>query len=101
MFVEKGINKGEEKLFQLLSKKTAILTLFRMGFFMGAHEWRGKAPLSKICQTYPTIIKLGTLITYLKKIKKIYINHMTHPLISADISIFYKKSATFVILGEP
>ena len=27
--------------------------------------------LSKICHTYPTIMKLGTLISYLRKIKKI------------------------------
>ena len=31
-FVENGI-KEDEKLFQLLSKKAAVLILFRMGFF--------------------------------------------------------------------
>ena len=31
-----------------------------------------KAPLPKICHTYPTMIKLTTLIPYLKKIQKIY-----------------------------
>ena len=50
------------------------LTLFRMAFFRAAHGWRGakKVPLPKICHTYPTIMKLGTVIPYLKKIQKIY-----------------------------
>ena len=49
------------------------LTLFRMGFFGAAHRW-GRAKktslLPKICHTYPTMIKLGTVIPYLKKIQK-------------------------------
>ena len=28
--------------------------------------------LPKICRTYPTVIKLGTVILYLKKMQKIY-----------------------------
>ena len=45
-----------------------------MGFFGAAHGWRGgkKAPLPKICHTYPTMMKLGTVIPYLKKIEKLY-----------------------------
>ena len=41
---------------------------------MGGGERGGakKAPLPKICHTYPAIMKLGTVTTYLKKIKKIY-----------------------------
>ena len=31
-----------------------------------------KAPLPKICHTYPIMMKLGTVIPYLKKIQKIY-----------------------------
>ena len=42
-FVEKGISEDEEKLFQLLSKKAAVLTLFRTGLFGAAYEW-GKGP---------------------------------------------------------
>ena len=42
-----------------------------MGFFGAAHGWGGKkAP--KICHTYPTVMKLGTVIPYPKKIQKIY-----------------------------
>ena len=42
---------------------------------MGVKGWRGrvKSPsFPKICHTYPTMIKLGTFIPYLKKIQKIY-----------------------------
>ena len=49
-----------------------ILTLFRMGIFGVAHGWGGGVPLPKICHTYPTVMKLGTVIPYLKKIQKIY-----------------------------
>ena len=65
-----------------------------MGFFGAAHGLGGggrgakRPPLSKICHTYPTVMKLGTLILYLNKIQK-YINNVTHPLSSADISIFF------------
>ena len=31
-----------------------------------------KAPLPRICHTYPTMMKLGTVIPYTKKIQKIY-----------------------------
>ena len=52
------------------------LTLFRIGFFGAVHRGGGgppkKAPLPKICQTYPTMMKFGTVTPYPKKIKKIY-----------------------------
>ena len=41
-------------------------------------------PPPKICHTYPTMMKLGIVIPYLRKIKK-YINRVAHPLSSADI----------------
>ena len=31
-----------------------------------------KHPLSKICHTYPTLMKLDTVISYLKKIQKLH-----------------------------
>ena len=45
-----------------------------MSFFAAAHGWGGakKAPLPKICHTYPTVMKLDTVIPYLKKIQKLY-----------------------------
>ena len=43
-----------------------------MGFFGTAYGWGGKkAPLSKICHTYPTMMKPGIVIPYPKKIQKI------------------------------
>ena len=50
------------------------LTLFRMGLFRVAHGGGGGGGdhLPKICRTYPTMIKLGTVILYLKKNQKIY-----------------------------
>ena len=46
------------------------LTLFRMGLFGAANELgrvkKAPPPLPKICHTYPTIMKLGTFIPYLK-----------------------------------
>ena len=54
-----------------------------------------KAPIPKICQTYPTNMKLDPVMPYPKKIKK-NINHLTYPLTSADIIVFNRKSATFV-----
>ena len=54
------------------------LTLFRMGFFRAAHGWCGGGGgfldplLSKISHTYPTMMTLGKVIPYLRKIQKIY-----------------------------
>ena len=50
-----------------------ILSLFRMGFLRAAYGWGQKSsPLPKICHTYPTVMKLGTVIPYPEKIQKIY-----------------------------
>ena len=46
-----------------------------MSIFGAAHrsgEGGQKAPLLKICDTYATIMKRGTVIPYLEKIQKIY-----------------------------
>ena len=51
-----------------------------------------KVPLPKICHTNSTIIKLGTVIPYLKRIQKIY-NHVTYLLSSANTNIFHFKGA--------
>ena len=52
-----------------------------MGLIGAAHGWGEgckKAPSSKICHTYRTMIKLGTLIPHQKKIQKIYKLRDTH-----------------------
>ena len=49
-----------------------------MGLFMTAHVYECKKdPLSKIYQIYLAMIKLGTIIPYLKKTRKIYESHGT------------------------
>ena len=45
-----------------------VLTLFRMALLTDAKA----LPPHKICHTYPTMMKLGAVIPYLKKVKKIY-----------------------------
>ena len=63
-------------LTNMSKQKLAIskLTLFRMDLFGAARGWEGgqKGPLPEISHTYPTVMKLGTVIPYLKKIQKIY-----------------------------
>ena len=45
-----------------------------MGLLGTAHGWREskKVPLAKISHTYPTMIKLGTVVPYQMKIQKIH-----------------------------
>ena len=53
----------------------------------------------ELCHTYPTIMKLGTIIPYLKKTQK-YMNHVTHLLSSADISIFSSEIGRFCYIRK-
>ena len=80
--------------FWFFTLRKVHLTLLRMGFF-GVF----KASLPIICHTYPTMIKLCTVIPYLKKIQK-HINHVTQPVISADISIFLPKIIKFCYIKK-
>ena len=72
--------KNWESYFLLSSNKLVCikrssfswLTLFRVGLFGTAHRWGGggggkKAPLPQTCHIYPTMIKLCTVIPYLKE----------------------------------
>ena len=67
---------------------------------VAVHRW-GKVkrvPFPKICHAYPTMMKLGTVLPYLKKIQEIYESCNTLlELSSADISIVHRKSANFAI----
>ena len=50
-----------------------VLTLSRMCIFRAADGWGDLLPsLPKICHTYRKMMKLGTVIPYLRKIKKMY-----------------------------
>ena len=71
------------------------------GVFRAAHGWSGgkKTRLPKICHTYPITMKLGTVIRYLKKIQRL-LNHMTHPLSSADISAFFTGNQPILLYQE-
>ena len=66
-----------------------LLTLFRVGLLGAAQGWGGgggsKISRPKICHTYPTMMKLGTVIPWLKNIQKIC-ESLTQPLRYADIS---------------
>ena len=76
----------------LFEKLYTILTLLTGG----GGGWSGakRAPLPKICLTYPTMISLGIVLSYPKKIQKIYKSRYTH-LSSAVISIFSLKISKF------
>ena len=74
-----------------------------MGIFRAAHRWEeGKrGPLPKICHTYPTMMKLGTVIPYLKNIQKIYESHDTpqqillYQKMQISIAFYYIISNSF------
>ena len=71
--------KGLSGAKNCLRPERASLTLFRMGLFWAAHRGGGGflAPLPKICLTYPTMMKLGTVIPYHRKIQKMYKSRAT------------------------
>ena len=53
-----------------------------------------KPPFSKICHTYPTIMKAGTVIHYLRKIQKTY-KSFDIPWSSVDIRNFSPEIENF------
>ena len=57
-------------------------------------DGREEDPLPEICHTYSAMMKLSAVIPYVKKIQK-YINHVTHLLSSADISVFSPEISNF------
>ena len=100
--------KSQDKNLNILWTKRAFIeankTIFwkvsvRRGHL--AHIQDGqKSPLPKTCHTYSTMMKLGTFITYLKKIQKKYVTHVTRPLISTDISIFSLEISNFCYIKK-
>ena len=65
----------------------------------GGGGGRKKVPPPKICHTYPKMMKISTVIPYLKKIQKIYESQDT-PLSSADIKIFSSKISKFCYMKK-
>ena len=72
-----------------------------MSFFGEAHGWWGakRTPLPKICHTYPTLMKLGTVIPYPKKIQKIYESHET-PLDFCWYQYFFTGNQQILLYQE-
>ena len=71
-----------------------LLNPIQVGLFWGSSrigERCKKAPLPKICHTYPTMMKLD---------EKEYTNHATHPLSSVDISIFSAEISKFYYIKK-
>ena len=72
-------------IFIICSGKSLNITSFNPiqdGYFRGCSRMgvtRIPPCPSKICHTYPTMMKLGTVIPYLKKIPKIYESRDTPP----------------------
>ena len=71
-----------------------LLTLFRMGFFRATHGWG--LPLPKIRHTYLTMMKLDTVIPYLRNIQKMYKSRDTFLDSCRHQYFFHWKSANFV-----
>ena len=70
-----------------------------MGLLGTTHGWWGSKTLPD-CPTYPTMMKLSTVIPYLKKIQKKNKSRGTHPeFLYPDVSSFAKSaiSVTSVI----
>lgn len=71
----------------LIIKTMTSLTLFRMGIvwvwllrlFTDVGDGEQKIPIPKICHTYLSMMNLGTVITYLKRIQKKYVSRDTLP----------------------
>ena len=66
--------------FKALIYENYTLTVLTIGFFRAAHGWGvfcAPSPLPKIRHRYPTMMKLGTVIPYLRKIQKIHKSHDT------------------------
>ena len=73
--------------------------IFRSRSRMGRGTESLPHPHPKICFTYPTKTKCGTVLSCLKKIEK-YMNHVTHPLSSAYIYIFSPEISKFCYIKE-
>ena len=84
-FLQNGDLKRDTKSLivapQNQSIRTNLVNPIQDGHFRGCSrmEEGKKDPLPKICHTYPSMMKLGTVIPYLRKIQKIYESRDTTP----------------------
>ena len=79
LIVEKSINAIQDEPFQGCSRIIGV---------------KKTIPL-KICLIFLTMIKLGTVIPYPKKIQKKHVIHTTHPLSFADTCISSPENNKF------
>ena len=77
----------------------SVLNPIQYGLFRGCSRMGGKPPLPKTCLTNPTMMKLGTVILYLKKFQKLY-ESLDTPLEFADISIFLPEISKFCYIKK-
>ena len=89
--------------FEILSKSHIAVNPIQDGLFRGCSRMGGTLfgpTIPKICHTYPMQWwNLAQL--YLTQIRsKKYMNHVTHPLSSADISIFSPKISKFCYIKK-
>ena len=80
----------------LLPPSWIVLTLFRMGIFGNAHGWGEpkRLPYLKSVKHIPPRRNLAQLNLTERRSEK-YMNHVTHPLTFADISIFSPEIIKF------
>ena len=69
------------------------------GHFRGCSRMAFLVPLPKICQSYPTMIKLGSYILPKEDPKKTYESRET-PQSSTDISIFLPEIRKFCYIKK-
>ena len=77
----------------------AVGTLFFYLLRTGAGAGAKRPSLPKICYKNSTKMKLGTVYLTYRRPKK-YINHVKHPLSSADISIFSSEINKFCYMRK-
>ena len=82
-----------------VNKQYFPLTLSRVDFLGSTHGWWETKwfALSKICHTYPTTLKLGTVIPYVNKIQKPIKLRDTPLEFCQHHDLFHQNSATFAI----
>ena len=80
MKLNKKIRKCRNEIYkrmefkEQMKKRGSFVNPIQDGHFWGC--W-GPPPFPKICHTYPTMMKLGTVIPYLKEIQKMYESYDT------------------------
>ena len=60
---------------EILTKNLVTFNPVQEGLFRGSSRMEGepkRPPLPKICQTNPTMMRLGRVVPYLKMIQKLY-----------------------------